>query len=178
MQLIDVILLIIIMGFSLAGLWFGLIHTVGSLFGTVFGVYLASRYYEIMATWLVGVTGWEGNGPRVLTFVLAFFIINRLVGLLFWFLEKIFSILTRLPFIRSLDRFLGLLLGFFEGFITVGIIIFFIERYPLAQGIMQHIANSTIAPYASRSASIIWPLLPEAMRIIESTVDYVEKVVR
>ena len=174
MELVDVILLLIIGGFALAGVWFGFVHTLGSLIGTVFGIYLATRYFEILSGWLVKVFGWEGNAPKVLAFIVAFFVINRLVGFGFWFLEKFIGFLTRLPFIRSLNRLLGLLLGLAEGVITVGAVIYFIERFPLSLPFMGHLANSQVAPYTVSVATVLLPLVPEAIKLLQSTVDYVE----
>lgn len=65
MSLFDIILIVIVAGFGLFGLWFGLVHTLGSLIGTVFGVYLASRYYGPVAEWLIRATGWGKCFPRV-----------------------------------------------------------------------------------------------------------------
>jgi len=176
MEVADLILLIIIGGFGLFGLWFGLVHTLGSLMGTILGAYLASRYYDVMAGWLMNLTGWEGNFPKVLMFIVAFILINRLVGILFVVVDKILSIFTKMPGIRGLNHILGMVLGFFEGAITIGLIIFFIERFPLSEVVMGHLAGSVIAPYLEALASILVPLLPEALRLLHSTVDYVEGV--
>ena len=177
MGLFDVILLIIVGGFTMFGFWFGFFHTLGSLFGTVFGAFLASRFYEPMADWLIGITGWGENVSQVLMFVFAFFIINRLVGFGFWIVDRVFSVVTHLPFIKGINRFLGMILGFFEGLITIGFVIFFIERVPLSESIMETIARSVVAPIASSVASILWPLLPDALRMLQSTVDYVGNIV-
>lgn len=174
----DIILLVIIIAFGLAGFFFGFIHTLGSLLGTILGVYLASRYYGVMADWLMSVTGWQGNALKVVMFVVGFFLITRLVGIAFFFVEKFFNILKFLPFVKTFDRFIGLMLGLAEGIITIGFVIFFIERFPLSQHFMSLLAHSTIAPYTSGIASIVWPLLPEAFRLLQSTVDYVEKIVK
>lgn len=178
MQTIDIILLGIICGFALAGFGFGFIHTLGSLLGTVFGVYLASRYYMVAATLLMRITGWQGNIVRVVMFVVAFLLISRLVGILFWFLEKFFKIFKFIPFFTTFDKFLGLLMGLAEGIITVGIAIFFIQRFPLSQSLMSHLAVSKIAPYTLSVASILWPLLPDAIKLLKSTVDSVEKIIK
>jgi len=159
------------------GFWFGFFHTLGSLFGTVFGAFLASRIYEPLGSWLVGITGWEVNTSRVLMFIFAFFIINRLIGFGFWVVDRLFKVVTHLPFIKGINRFLGMILGFFEGIVTIGFMIFFIERVPLSEGIMEMIAHSTVAPIASGTASILWPLLPDALRMLQSTVDYVGNIV-
>ncbi|OGF45812.1 MAG: hypothetical protein A2231_10920 [Candidatus Firestonebacteria bacterium RIFOXYA2_FULL_40_8] len=177
MALVDVIILIIISGFGLFGLWFGLVHTAGSLLGTILGAYLASRYYEPMADWLMKITGWEGNAPKVLVFIIAFIIINRLVGFGFWIVDKVASVITNLPFIKGLNRFLGMLLGLFEGLLTIGLIIYFVERFPLSEKIMSFLADSVLAPRLDLVVNILLPLLPEALKMLQSTVDYVEAAV-
>ncbi len=177
MSWFDIILLIIIGGFALFGFWFGFVHTLGSLLGTVFGVYLASRFYEPLAEWLMRVTGWGDNLARVIMFILAFVIINRLVGFAFWIIDKVLSIITRLPFLNSINHLLGLALGLFEGLITVGISIYFIERFPLSERVMEWIAHSTVAPYTTQVAAVLIPLLPLAIKLLRSSVDYVSEQV-
>lgn len=174
MSVFDISLLVIIAGFALAGLWFGIIHTVGSLVGTIAGVYLASRYYEPMAAWLIKTTGWGENTTKVVMFVIAFFIINRLVGFLFFLLDRVLSLITRLPFINSINRLLGFLLGLVEGVFTIGLVVYFIERFPLSDKIMSLIAVSKIAPYTSKIANIFIPLMPDALKMLKSSVDYVQ----
>jgi membrane protein required for colicin V production len=174
MSFFDIVLLIIIGGFGLFGLWFGFFHTLGSLAGTIFGVYLASRYYEQMATWLMGITGWGNNFSRVLMFTIAFIIINRLVGFAFWIFDKFFDVLTKLPFLSSINRLLGMALGVFEGLVTVGFVIYFMEKYPFSEKIVASIADSAVAPPALAIVAVLLPLLPEGMRLIRSGVDYVE----
>ncbi|MFA6427377.1 MAG: CvpA family protein [Candidatus Magasanikbacteria bacterium] len=173
MSLFDIILLVLVGGFAMAGFWFGFVHTLGSLVGTLLGAFLASRYYEPMAEWLIRVTGWPENTSRVFMFIVAFFIINRLVGFLFWIVDKFLSIITRLPFIKSLNRLLGLALGLFEGVVTVGLILLFIERFPLSERIMSMVVASTVAPYVTSVAEILWFLMPDAVRMLESTINYI-----
>ncbi|PIT86939.1 MAG: hypothetical protein COU33_00370 [Candidatus Magasanikbacteria bacterium CG10_big_fil_rev_8_21_14_0_10_43_6] len=174
MSLFDIVLLIIIGGFGLFGLWFGFFHTLGSLLGTVLGVYLASRYYEQLATWLISVTGWGDNVSRVIMFTIAFIIINRLVGFTFWIFDKFFDVLTRLPFLGSINRLLGLLLGTFEGVVTVGFVVYFIEQFPFSEKVVAAIASSAVAPHTLVVVTVLLPLLPEGMRILRTSVDYVE----
>jgi membrane protein required for colicin V production len=175
MSLFDIILLGIIGVFTLMGLWFGFVHTFGSLMGTLLGAYLASRYYEPLASWFVQITGWSINGARVIMFIVAFVVINRLVGFAFWIIDKVFSLVTHLPFIRSIDRLLGGALGFFEGIVTLGMVFYFMQRFPVSQSIMESVAQSVIAPKTVVVASILMPMLPEALKLLRSTIDFVEK---
>ncbi len=177
MSMFDIILLVVLGGFALFGFWFGFIHTLGSLLGTILGVYLASRYYQPVADWLVNITGWSDNGARVITFIVAFIIINRLIGFLFWIANKFLGLITRLPFIRSIDRLLGAVLGFFEGVVTIGMIFYFIERFPLSEQLMKMVVESTIVPKTVAVAAILLPLVPEALKLLRSTVDFVEQKV-
>jgi len=171
MSLFDIVLIVIIAMFALAGLWFGLIHTLGSLVGSVLGVFLATRYYEPAANWLVNTTGWGANFSKVLIFVIAFFVINRLVGLAFWIVDKILSVFTKLPFVSGINRFLGLIFGALEGAIVLGMIFYFIVRFPLGDKFMTALAASQIAPPITKLDSILWPLIPDALRMLQSTVD-------
>lgn len=170
----DLSLIIIIGGFALFGLWFGFVHTLGSLAGTLVGAYVASRYYEPMAQWLIHITGWQGNTARVVMFILAFIVISRLVGFAFWLVDRLLSVITRLPFISSINHLLGGVLGFFEGLLTIGLAIYFIERVPLSPEFMQMVANSKVAAQASRTANVFIPLLPDALNLLKSTVDFVQ----
>ena len=170
MSFFDISLIALLAGFSLFGLWFGLIHTLGSLAGTLVGLYLAMRFYSPMADWLMNLTGWSGNFSKVLMFIVAFIVITRLVGFLFWIVEKTLNILTKLPFLSGLNHLLGLVFGFIEGVIMVGISLFFIARFPLGQNFMNAFNNSVIAPYLVSPVKILLPLVPDAVKYIQSTV--------
>lgn len=178
MNLFDLILIVIIAGFAVAGFWLGLIHSAGSLLGTVFSLYVASRYYEPVAGWIIAVTGWGGNITRVVVFIVSFLIIGRLIGLLFWFAEKLVHLVTYLPFITSLNRILGFVFGAIEGVVVVGVAVYFIARFPLSNVFMQSLADSTVAAFASSIAALLWPLVPQALQALRSSVDYVEHAVR
>lgn len=171
MSLFDIALLIIISSFALFGLWFGLVHTLGSLIGTIFGVYLASRYYESAAGWIIGFTHWNQNYVKVIIFVITFVLITRLVGFAFLIMEKVLTIFTRLPFIHGLDRLLGAIFGALEGAVVVGVSLFFISRFPISLSFMDGMAHSQLAPPLVNLASILVPLFPEAIRMLRSTVE-------
>ena len=171
MSLFDIVLLIIIGGFALFGLWFGLVRTLGSLIGTVVGVYIAGRYYEPLANWIIHLTGWSENHVKVIIFIAAFLIITRLVGFVFWIISKFLSIFTQLPFIGGLDRMLGFIFGAVEGMLVLGVSFYFIARFPVNLPFMEGLAHSEVAPSLVRLASVVIPLFPQAIRILHSTVD-------
>ena len=170
MSYLDITIIAIIAGFGLFGLWFGLIHTLGSLVGTFFGLYFATRYYSPMADWLISITGWSGNFAKVFMFILAFVLIARLVGLVFWLAEKLLGWITKLPFIRSLNHLTGAIVGVAEGAVIVGVSIYFIARFPIGEKFMLSLGESVIAPYLVKPVSIMLPLIPDAIKFLQSTV--------
>lgn len=177
MALFDLVLLIIIGGFALFGLWFGFIHTLGSLLGTVIGIYLASRYYEPVAGWLVEATGWGENVSNVVMFTLAFIIINRVVGMAFWSVDRVLNLALKLPFLKSLNRLLGGALGLLEGLVTIGFVIYVSARFPFSDWVQAGIESSFVSPIALDVVGILLPLLPEGLRVIQEATMAVEQAI-
>ena len=170
MSIFDVVLIVIIMGFGLAGLWFGLVRTVISLLGSVLGIYLGARYYAPVADWLITTTGWNPNISRIVIFVIAFILINRAVALVFWLFNKFITIITHLPLIRLVDRLLGLAFGLLEGSLILAVFFYFVVRYPLGQNFMNAVGGSQVVGFLNKISSVIVPLLPDALRVMQSTI--------
>lgn len=175
MSLFDVILLLIILGFGFAGLKFGLVYTLGSLLGSVLGIYLSIRYYEPVADWLIKVTGWGDNVLRIIVFAIAFILINRAVGLIFWFLGKTLQLVNRIPFIATFNRLFGFLFGIFEGGITIGFIFYFAAKFPVSETMTRLLATSIVVPYTIALAEVIIGFWPRGFDLLRSSVDFVEK---
>lgn len=173
-HLIDAVFLFIILGFAFFGLIFGFVHTFGSLLGTVLGAFVASRYFNILALWLVGFTGWSENVCRIIMFSAIFFAVNRIFSILVVFIDKFFDIFSKLPFIGSLNKLFGFVFGALEGILSIGLVIYFIERFPLSELFMSRLSESVLAPWASKAAVVFLPFLPHAIKILNSTIDYVE----
>jgi len=177
MTLVDIVLLILIAGFAMFGFWFGLIHTLGSLLGTAVGAFFATRWFEPMAEWIANITGWSENMAAVLSFIITFVVINRLVGFLFWMGERFFKRFTSLPFIASINRFLGLLLGIFEGLVTLGIIFLFMDKFPISGTLIDLLGASKIVPHTINAADILLPLIPEGIKELESTIGVIKDAI-
>lgn len=168
MSHLDIILLIVLGGFTLFGLWFGFIHTIGSLVGAVVGAFVASHYYGPISNWIWHITGGNENLVKVIIFILIFAIANRLVGFIFWIFEKIFNALKIIPFLSGINRLLGGVLGLIEGTLVVGLILFFISKFPFSDWLTVSMLKSGVAAYLIKISSILWPLLPAALKQIQS----------
>jgi len=170
MILFDLILLLVLGGFVLYGLWFGLINTLGVLVGTIAGAFLAARWYEPVADWAGFIFGGHANLAKVVCFLILFVIINRLVGLLFWLIDKIFSFFKIIPFLSTINRLLGAVFGFLEGILVLGLTLFVAERYPLGDWFVNSLADSKVAHYLITVGKILMPLLPEVLRQLKSLI--------
>lgn len=163
MNVFNIILIVILAGFALYGLFFGLIHTFGVLLGTVVGAYAAGAYYEPVAQWFNHSFGGSINVTRAIAFLLVFVVINRLVGLLFIVLEKVFQIAAIIPFVTSLNRILGAAFGLLEGALVIGVTLYVVVRFPF-EPVARLITASPLAQFLLGIARILIPLLPETLR--------------
>jgi len=160
MTIFDFVLLLIVGGFVMSGLWFGLIHSFGALIGTIAGAFFAARWYEPVAVRFISFFGDHHNLARIVCFLVLFIIIDRLVGLIFWIINKFFSVLPTIPFLKTINRLLGAFFGFLEGVLVLGLTLFFVGKYPLGEWFSGLISDSKVADYLIRAGKIFLPILP------------------
>lgn len=169
MTIFDLILLIILGGFVSFGLWFGFIHTLGSIIGTFAGAFFAGWWYEGLGAWLEKLFG-HPSLMRILAFIFIFLIINRLIGFGFYVLDKMFNVLKILPFLKTISRLLGAVLGFVEGILAVGLSLFVIARFPVSDWFTGVLHASKLAPWFIATTKILQLMLPEILRQIKSVI--------
>lgn len=174
MALFDLILLIIVLGFVLAGFWFGVIQAFGAVIGLVFGAYLAGQLYEPWAQTFQWVFLGNLNVARVVIFIVIFTVVNRLIGLVFWFLEKIFHIVAVIPFLKTINRLAGAVLGFVEGVVVVGAALYLTSKYQFPEWYTTALAESKFAPMLLAAAATVIPLLPDALKKLQSYVPWIK----
>jgi uncharacterized membrane protein required for colicin V production len=169
--LIDLIL-VALLGFFIAyGLFYGLIRTFGVFAGVILGAIIASRTYIMVADWIEPVFFGYNNLGKVLTFIILFTAINRLVGFLFYLLDKTFKIISILPFLKTFNRLGGGIMGFVTGSLTLGLVIYVTSRYSfLTHWFGQLLADSQIAPFMLKVNNLLLPLLPEFLKKLQSLI--------
>ncbi len=168
---LDVVLLLILAGFVFYGLFFGLIKTVGSLAGVVVGAWGAGRLYLIVFDWAKSLAFGHDDWGKVISFIICFVVINRLVGLLFALLDRTFNLISIIPFLKTINRLGGALLGFIEGGLVLGLMLFVIGRYPLAANLAApFLAKSQLTPFLLQFTEVLKPLLPELLKQLKSVI--------
>jgi uncharacterized membrane protein required for colicin V production len=168
MNYIDLTLLILLGGFVLAGLWFGVIHMIGALVGIVLGAFAAGHFYIPVADWMAPWLGDNENLARLLAFFGIFILTARLIGFAFHIIEKIFKIIAIIPFLKTFNRLLGAILGLIEGTLVLGLLVYFAGRFPFSSAFEEALVASTLAQALNLIGAILAPLLPEAIRALRS----------
>jgi membrane protein required for colicin V production len=169
--LIDVILLIILAGFVFYGLFFGLIRTFGAFAGVIVGAYLASRFYLPAFDWVNELFFRFPNLGKVLMFIILFTLINRAVGFGFYLLDKAFNIISIIPFLKTINRLGGAVLGFVTGALILGLILYVASRYAFIDNWFgQWLVGSKIVPFLTRFSDLLLPLLPEMLKKLKSLI--------
>lgn len=144
--LVDVILIIIVVGFVMLGFFIGLIAAIGALVGIIVGTWAASSYFLPVADFISPYILGHNGIAKTIAFMAIFFIVNRLSSLVFWLINKGFGLVSIIPFLKSINRIGGAILGLFEGIIITGIAVFvmvkFIDSVPW---LIQELNQSKIA---------------------------------
>lgn len=171
MSIFDISLLIILGGFAVNGLFKGIIRLVGHFAGLIIGAYIASHFYLNLYEWGKSIANGHENIGKVLAFIILFIVVTRLVILVFDLIEKLFKFIAVIPGSKYINNLLGAALGFLEGAIFLGLILYVISRYAFIGNFFgDQLANSVIAPFLLNIVGIILPLLPEALKALKSLI--------
>lgn len=162
----DIVMLVVAALFVVTGIRLGLVHTIGSLIGIIAGAYVSTHHGAAIAAWSARVLHFDMQqlGKWVM-FLIIFLVVSRLVGLGVWMLEKSFGIFLRLPYLNSLNRLLGGVLGFFEGALVIGMAVQYAKYLPVPE-LGNALAASKLSSYFVGVAHVLWPLIPEAIKSI------------
>ncbi len=160
MLIIDIILLIILLALLVYGWRTGLIKTVGGLIGLIVGIILASRYFQIVADWVLPIVDNRENLAKIIGYLVVFVAVNVIIGIFVSILTSIFKII---PFLTTLNRLSGAILGLIAGVFGIGFLIIMIDKFPFSEFVTKYFANSELVPCLVAVASYLTPLLPEAV---------------
>lgn len=163
MELIDYILLGAVGFFVWIGFWAGFIKSLGRILGLFIGIAVAAHYYDILADAWQWVFFDSESVTRVVLFVLIFFVVSRVVGMLFWLVDKIFDVARILPFLTTLNRLLGALLGLLEGTLIAGVVLLLLVQYTPSDTLAETIDNSLVAQTLMDMTLVVKPFLPDEL---------------
>lgn len=150
MLTVDIVLAILLILFFISGWRKGLVVAFGQLLGAIVGFIIARSASAwlagLLAKWIHLNAGWL----HIIAFILIFMIVDRLFGLLVGLLNKLFKILTIIPFLSTINSILGAILSFLEGLVLIGSSVYLIRSLHLVPVLVDWTSKSTIAHYAEQ----------------------------
>ena len=171
MSTFDIILIVILGIFTFSGLSKGLIRLLGRLVGLIIGAYIASHYYLLVFSWGADFAKGHENIGKIVAFILLFIVVTRLIYLAFFLIEKFFNFIAIIPGSKYINNILGGLLGFIEGSLFLGLIIFVASRYTVVTNYVGHeLTLSKVAPLLLHITNIAMPFLPAALKALQSVI--------
>ncbi len=172
MQIFDLILIVILFSFVFYDFFVGFITALGSVIGVIIGVWVAGHYYLLVYNYLQHYVGkFEIETiVKATSFILIFILINRLSGLFFYLIDKIFNFIAIIPFLKTFNRLLGAILGFIEGSLVIGTILYILSRYSIGFWFDRLLSQSEYAPSFIRMINVLKPFLPEILKQAHSII--------
>ncbi|MDD2680897.1 MAG: CvpA family protein [Patescibacteria group bacterium] len=171
MSYFDIALIIIVVGFVLNGLSKGLIRLLGKLAGLIVGIFIASHFYLQFYQWGQGIFGGRESLGKVVSFIVVFILVTLVIDWVFIFIEKIFKLISIIPFTGLINRLLGGALGFLEGSLFIGMILFVASKYAwIGSFFGDHLVSSQVTPFFLSIVQIVAPILPTALKALQSVI--------
>ncbi len=151
-MLVDIIVIILIIFFTITGLQAGFIKTFGGFLGSIIGFIGGAT----ITYWLMNNTVFFSNDiVAIISFIVISYIIIKLVELLFTILDSAYKFLSIIPFLKPANKFLGGVFGLIESLIALGALAVFVARFFPESGMNLVIQASTVLPKIAQPINII-----------------------
>jgi len=155
MNVIDILIILIIIFFSIKGFIKGFVHELFSLLIIVLGLIISFLFYRSIGSIL-----FDYIKNRELSLILSFLSIFLLVTVILLVLRNRMIDLVDDLNLRDIDRFLGLFIGMGKGFLLSSAFLVFLTNHPVMD-IDSVISNSLFYPIIERVFFSFLSLLPE-----------------
>lgn len=164
----NLLLGILVLGFTFAGFLFGTIHTIGSLIGLVFGLLVAGNLSDDLAPAFRFFFGGDESTAQLVIFIILFLAVTRLIGYVIHVVDKSAKFLRFIPFVTTIDRLVGAALGFVEAVLILGTILLVASHFSLPPYFANGIADSELAKFLMWGARVVAPLVPGDLKSLAS----------
>lgn len=165
---LDAILAIALLIFAIWGFVNGFIRALGGLIAIGIGIVVASRGYLALAEFITPWLGGRAGLASIVAFAVIFLIVAKLIGLLVALVEQAFEVVAIIPFLKTINRLLGLIFGFALGVLVVGTVLFVLSKHSPWETLNAAMIESWVAQWILMTSSFIQPFFPETVRRIQS----------
>jgi len=162
MNLVDILVWLVLLGFVVKGFTKGLIRQICSLMGFLVGGWAALKYYQYLCEASRHIIHLPPNVATFLSFICIFLV----VGLLFFLLGHLLTVIFNIILLGGVNRIGGVILGFLEGAFILSMLLYFGTSRPMPEKIKGYLLRSkSAAPFIVTGKEIVagWSdLSPEA----------------
>ncbi len=171
MPIFDLILVLFLGAFVFYGFYVGILRMILNLISSLLAIIISVNIY-LQVYNLIPFIGFGSESlGKTLSFILVLAILAYLLGFVFKIIAKLLKIISSLPIISSFNRILGGILGFLQGLFILGMIIFVMSRYAITNEFLNNlVSNSDVAPVFMKSINWLSPLVPQALRLLDSVI--------
>jgi len=163
MNLVDILIWLVLAGFVVKGFTKGLVRQICSLAGFLVGGWAAVKYHLYLAEASRHII----QLPHYLATILSFILIFLVIGLLFFFLGHILTIMFRIVLLGGVNRIGGIVLGLLEGAFIVCISLYMATSKPVPEKFKGYVLRSrTAAPFLDTGKEIVsgWGGVPALLK--------------
>lgn len=151
MILLDILIWVVLIFFVAKGFSKGLVREACSLLGLVTGGWAAFRYYPSLSQGLKGFI----NLPPLVAQPLSFLLIFLLLGILFYFLGHLLTVIFKIMLLGGVNRIGGVVFGFLEGGFILCVMLYLGTMQPVPDKVKGIISGSkTARSFAATGRSI------------------------
>jgi len=129
MNLVDILIWLILAGFIAKGFSKGLVRQICSLAGFLVGGWSAVKYHLYLAEASRNII----QLPHYLATILSFIFIFVIIGLLFFFLGHLLTVMFRIVLLGGVNRVGGVAMGLLEGAFVICIALFMLTSKPVPE---------------------------------------------
>jgi membrane protein required for colicin V production len=149
LTLLDILLWAIMIAFAAKGFMKGLVREVCALLGVVAGAWAAFTYYAPLSTSIRNVIAL----PHPIAVTIAFILIYLVLGLLFFLLGHLLTVIFKIMLLGWLNCLGGILFGFLQGSFLLCILLSVGVNGPLPAKAKGYINSSTTAHYLAAAGN-------------------------
>jgi membrane protein required for colicin V production len=152
MNLIDILVWAILVVFIVKGFLKGLVREVCSLVGLVMGIWAACKYYPSLSAAIRLYI----HIPYSVSSTISFALIFLVIGLLFFFLGHLLTVIFKIGLLGGVNRVGGVLFGLIQGALVLSIMLYFGTTRPMPSKLKSQLESSkTSRPFIACGREII-----------------------
>jgi len=137
-MILDILIWAVLLFFVAKGFSKGLVREACSLLGLVIGGWAAFRYYAVLSQ---GIRHFI-NLPPLVAQPLSFFLIFMLLGILFYFLGHLLTVIFKIMLLGGVNRIGGVIFGFLQGGFVLCILLYLGTTKPIPNKVKGIITGS------------------------------------